>query len=297
MSARDDATSGEAVVEEAGELRNVGRHRFIYRHAALIRITHWINVLCFVILLMSGLQIFNAHPALYWGQASDFEHPVLSIEAQPDDMDRQVGITHILGSDVVTTGVLGWSTYKGLSSPRAFPGWITIPGALNLASGRIWHFFFGWLFVINGLIYLIYAFLSRHFARDLVPSGDQLRKIGRTFTDHLRFRFPRGQESAQYNGLQKVAYLLVTFALLPLIVLAGLTMSPGVDAAMPWLLDLFGGRQSARTIHFLIAWLLVSFMIVHVFMVLVSGVFNNMRSMVTGWYWLQPDRPPSDDKA
>jgi Ni/Fe-hydrogenase b-type cytochrome subunit len=281
----------------AGERTDAGQCRFIYRHGALIRITHWINVLCLVSLLMSGLQIFNAHPALYWGEASDFEHPLLWIEAYPDDMDRQVGMTHILGSDFVTTGVLGWSTYNGLSSPRAFPGWITMPGALNLSSGRIWHFFFGWLFVINGLTYLVYTFLSRHFTRHLVPGGEQLRKIATTFTDHLRFRFPRGQEAAQYNGLQKIAYLFVTFALLPLIVLTGLTMSPGADAAMPWLLDLFGGRQSARTIHFLIAWLLVLFMIVHVFMVLVSGVFNNMRSMVTGWYWLRPGSLPSHDKA
>jgi thiosulfate reductase cytochrome b subunit len=289
--------SETAAIGEVGGRTTTRQRRFVYRHAALVRITHWINVLCLAILLMSGLQIFNAHPALYWGEASDMERSILWIEAHPNDRGRQVGITHIFGHEFVTTGVLGWSTYNRRPSPRAFPAWITIPGPQDLATGRVWHFFFAWLFVINGLVYLLYTFLSRHFTRDLVPSGEQLRKIGRTFMDHLRLRFPRGQEAAQYNGLQKVAYLLATFVLLPLIVLAGLTMSPGVDAAMPWLLDLFGGRQSARTIHFMIAWLLVLFVIVHVFMVLVSGAFNNMRSMITGWYSLRPERPLSHDKA
>jgi Ni/Fe-hydrogenase b-type cytochrome subunit len=294
---REDAMSGAAADGGTGERAEAGQRRFVYRHAAVVRITHWINAVCLAILLMSGLQIFNAHPALYWGEASDFEHPILSIEALDDEEGRQVGMTRILGNGFVTTGVLGWSTYDNLPAPRAFPGWITIPGALNLATGRVWHFFFGWLFVINGLVYLVYTFLSRHFTSDLVPSGEQLKKAGRTLADHVRLRFPRGQGAAQYNGLQKIAYLLATFALLPLIVLAGLTMSPGIDAAMPWLLDLFGGRQSARTVHFLGAWLLVLFVIVHVFMVLVSGVFNNMRSMITGWYCLRPERLPGHDQA
>lgn len=274
-----------------------GQRRLIYRHSALIRITHWINVLCLAILLMSGLQIFNAHPALYWGEASDFDRPIAWIEAHPNDSGRPVGMTHVLGSDFVTTGVLGWSTYDRRPSPRAFPAWVTLPSEQDLATGRVWHFFFAWMLVINGLIYLLSAFLSGHFSRDLLPTGKQLKEIGRTFVDHVRLRFPRGQEAAQYNGLQKLAYLLAAFGLLPLIALAGLTMSPGVDAAMPWLLDLFGGRQSARTVHFIVAGLLVVFVIVHVFMVLVSGVINNMRSMITGWYSLQPRRPSRYDQT
>jgi thiosulfate reductase cytochrome b subunit len=273
------------------ESRGIPR-RLVYRHDAIVRITHWTNALCLAILLMSGFQIFNAHPALYWGEGSDFERPILSIEALSNDQGQAVGMTHIFGRDFVTTGVLGSST-----SSRAIPGWITIPSGQDLATGRVWHFFFAWLLVINGCVYLLYAFLTRHFWRDLVPSGQQLRQIGRTLIDHLRLRFPRGQEAAQYNGLQKLAYLAVAFVMLPLTVLAGLTMSPGADAAMPWLLDLFGGRQSARTVHFVIAWLLVLFVIVHVLMVLVSGVINNMRSMITGWYLLRPERPSRHDQA
>jgi thiosulfate reductase cytochrome b subunit len=289
---REKAAMSDVAAPERVEGRNEQRQRrLVYRHTLLVRATHWINVLCLAILLMSGLQIFNAHPALYWGEASDFERPIVWIEAHRNDLGRPVGMTHIFGGDFVTTGVLGWSTYDRRPSPRAFPAWITVPGEQDLATGRVWHFFFAWLLVINGLVYLLYAFVSGHFSRDLVPSRMQMRHIGRTFIDHLRLRFPRGQEAAHYNGLQKLAYLVVAFAMLPLIVLAGLTMSPGVDASMPWLLDLFGGRQSARTIHFVVAGLLVLFVIVHVIMVLVSGVINNMRSMITGWYTLRPERP------
>jgi thiosulfate reductase cytochrome b subunit len=150
----EDAMSEAAAVGGVCEQMEAGQRRFVYRHAALVRITHWINVLCLAILLMSGLQISTAHPALYWGEASDFEHPILWIEAHPNDRGRQVGMTHVFGNDFVTTGVLGWSTYNRRPSPRAFPGWITIPGKQDLATGRVWHFFFGWLFVINGLVYL-----------------------------------------------------------------------------------------------------------------------------------------------
>src|SRR5262245_38794167 len=277
--------SEAAAVGRVESRTDVSPRPLIYRHTAIVRITHWINVLCLAILLMSGLQIFNAHPALYWGEGSDFERPILSIEALPNDQGQPVGMTHVFGRDFVTTGVLGWST-----SPRAFPRWITVPGGQDLATGRVWHFFFAWLLVINGCVYLLYTFLTRHFRRDLLPSGRQLRQIGGTLIDHLRLRFPRGQEAARYNGLQKLAYLSIVLFMLPLIVLAGLTMSPGADAGMPWLLDLFGGRQSARTVHFVIAWLLVLFVMIHVLMVLVSGVVNNMRSMITGWYLLRPER-------
>lgn len=88
--------------------------------------------------------------------------------------------------------------------------------------------------------------------------------------------------------LQKLAYLSVVVAF-PILVLAGLTMSPAMDSAFPWLLALFHGRQSARTVHFVLAACLVAFVVVHLVMVLVSGVFNNMRSMITGRYRIEED--------
>ena len=145
---------------------------------------------------------------------------------------------------------------------------------------------FAWLFVANGVLYLIYTVGSGHARRDLVPGRDDLSKIGTTIWDHLRLRFPHGEEARRYNILQMLSYFLVAFVLLPLIVLAGLSMSPGTDALVPLLPELFGGRQSARSVHFILAWLLVLFTFVHVLMVLVSGVWNNLRSMTTGRYRL-----------
>jgi thiosulfate reductase cytochrome b subunit len=257
----------------------------IYRHALLVRISHWINVICLTALLMSGLQIFNAHPALYWGERSTFERPWLSISAGQNDAGDLVGITNVLGHWFDTTGVLGLSKdADGEPAERGFPSWLTLPGPQWLAMGRRWHFFFAWLFVINGLAYAAYALLGGHLRRDLLPSGRDLAHIGRSLWDHLRLRFPKGEEAKRYNVLQKLAYLATVFVLGPIIVLAGLTMSPRLDASFPVLLDIFGGRQSARSIHFLCAAALLGFVVIHLIMVLISGVWNNLRSMITGRY-------------
>ncbi len=244
--------------------------------------------LCLTVLLMSGLQIFNAHPALYWGSLSDFDHPILEMTSEQPQNGAPKGITTVFGHRFETTGVLGLSR-DTLGSPwaRGFPSWATLPGEQSLAEGRLWHFFFAWVLVLNGAVYLASGFASGHFRKDLLPSWHDLGRIGRTTWDHLLFRFPKGEEARRYNVLQKLAYLVVIVVFLPVIVLAGLTMSPRMDAAFPLLLTIFDGRQSARTVHFILAWALVAFVLIHVFMVLISGVWNNLRSMLTGRYAIE----------
>jgi len=268
---------------EAGSSESFRRDR-VYRHSVLVRATHWINLVCMTVLLMSGLQIFNAHPALYWGDRSDFDSPILAIGAERDAAGQGAGVTTVLGRTFDTTGVLGLSGGADIQEPRAFPAWATLPSSQWLAMGRRWHFFFAWIFVVNGAAYLLYGLARGHFRRDFLPSGWDLRHIGRSVWDHLRLRFPRGEEAKRYNVLQKITYLAVVFVLVPLIVLAGLSMSPRIDAGFPWLPALFGGRQSARTVHFVCAFALLGFVAVHIVMVLLSGVWNNMRAMITGWY-------------
>ena len=262
--------------------------RVVYRHSALVRITHWINALAFVFLLMSGMQIFNAHPALNWGNKTDFETPILSLEAVQDKAGAVSGVTTIFGKSFTTTGFLGASRdADGEIVARGFPTWATIPSYQDLAAGRRWHFFFAWLLTLNGLVYL-YNFLLRGHIRDFLTSGRELTSIPKAAWDHLRLRFPKGDEALHYNVLQKLAYLSVVIVL-PVLVLAGLTMSPGMDAAFPWLLDIFGGRQSARTIHFICAFYLLFFLAVHLAMVLISGVVNNIVSMITGNYRIEEE--------
>jgi len=263
--------------------RPAAGRRFVHRHTALVRAAHWINVVCLLVLLMSGLQIFNAHPALYWGEVSDFSGPAFAITAQKVKDGQSRGITVVAGRQLDTTGVLGFSA----GNARAFPAWATLPSWQSLAEGRLWHFAFAWVFVINGFVYFLHGLLSRHFWRDLVPSRRDLGRIGHTAWDHLRLRFPAGEEAARYNVLQQISYLIVVFALLPVMVIAGLAMSPRLDAAFPELLGIFGGRQSARTIHFITAFALVIFVCIHVLMVSISGVWNNMRSMATGRYAIE----------
>ncbi len=258
-----------------------------YRHSRPVRIMHWLNVVFLATLLMSGLNIFNAHQALYWGKSSYTGRPPWLIigSMQNDDGDITRGITRIFGRDFDTTGILGASrNASGELVDRGFPSWITLPDDQWLAMARRWHFFAAWLFVINGLGFVFYAAGSRHLFRDLVPTKTDWRLIGKTIIDHLRFRHPAGDASTHYNILQKCAYLVVIFLLLPLMILMGLGMSPALNALFTGWVDFFAGRQSIRTLHFTIAWLLVLFVAVHVFMVATTGFWNNVRSMITGTY-------------
>lgn len=265
------------------------------RHSRLVRITHWTNVISLFLLLMSGLQIFNAHPALYWGQASRFDAPWLAMTAAERADGGLVGRTKVGGATFVTTGVFGASFSSGAVVPRGFPAAVTLPGPRNLAVARNWHFFFAWLFAINGVIFVGGNLLNGHLKRDLLPTKAQLapRHIWRDIIEHAQLKFPKGPEARHYNVIQKFAYLAVIAILLPGMILSGMTMSPSLDATFPWLLDLFGGRQSARSIHFIFAMGLVAFIVVHVVMVVLSGFWNNIRSMITGRYAIELPAPPA----
>ena len=272
------------------------RSYLYYRHSLPVRLMHWTNVVALTILLMSGLQIFNAHPALYWAGKSSYtgKPPVLEIGVRKASEGAQagyVGYTRILGREFDTTGVLGLSkSADGRPSARGFPWWLTIPDDPWLAMARLWHFFFAWVLLINGLVYVMYSAGSRHLSRDLAPDRRDWRSIGQSIKDHLKFRHPTGDAAKRYNVLQKLTYLIVIFVLLPLIILMGLAMSPWMNSVLPGWIDLFGGRQAARTIHFVAAWLLVAFVAIHVFEVIVSGLWNHLRSMVTGRYRIVEER-------
>jgi len=263
-----------------------------YRHSLPVRIMHWINVLAFFVLFMSGLQIFNAFPSLHWGKSAySGRAPLLQMRAEPAPDGRMVGVTDVLGHKFDTTGVLGLSSNsEGVLVRRGFPEWATIPGSRWLAMGRRWHLFFAWVFVINGLAYWIWSLASRHLSHDLTPTRSDWRSIGRSIQDHLRLRHPKGEAAARYNVLQKLAYLIVIFGLLPLVVLMGWAMSPWLDTVIPGWVDIVGGRQSARTLHFLAAWALFVFVLVHVFEVVATGPWNNLRAMITGRYRIPEDR-------
>ncbi len=215
------------------------------RHSLLTRLWHWLNALAIFILFFSGLNISNAHPWLYWGKD---------------------------GFDAADA----W-----LALPR-FPGWMTIPGYYSLAEARLWHFLAAWPFAVGLLVFLVVLPLSRH-GRDFRLRRRELtaRAIRDDLAHHLRLDFepPPG---AAFNLLQKYLYIGVLFIGLPLMVLTGLSLSPAMNAAFPWLLDVFGGRQSARSLHFVTAWGLFGFFLAHIAAVLASGPVRQMREMITG---------------
>ena len=260
-----------------------GAAEIFYRHRAPVRLTHWINALCILFLLGSGLNIFNAHPRLYWGKyGADSDTAFFSIGAYNTPKGTR-GITEIGHTDFDTTGVLGWSKVNGQYAARAWPRWLTIPSFQDLADARHWHFLFAWILALNGFFYLMWSLATRHLHKDIWPTRGDIKSFPRSVLDHLLLRHPTGEAAKRYNVLQRLAYLGVIL-LIALMVLTGLTMSPGFDAFFPWLLDLFGGRQSARSLHFISASLIVLFIIVHLVEVALAGPINEVRSMLTGNY-------------
>ena len=257
----------------------------IYRQRLLTRITHWVWAISLFFLMLTGLQIFNAFPSLQLGKESGFgyDNAILKIGAVEVDGGLR-GVTRIFGVEFDTTGMLGVSGGEA----RAFPEALTIPSKTSLATGRVIHFFFAWVLVLALGLWLVASAVNGHLGQ-LIPTVADLRALPRDIADHARLRLHR---SGEYSVLQKLAYASVLFVALPLMILTGLSMSPGVNAAAPWLLDLFQGRQTARTIHFLTMLALLGFFAVHMTMILLAGPVNEMRSILTGWY-----RTGGDDHA
>lgn len=260
------------------------------RHRLSTRLWHWTNAVTFLIMLMSGLMIFNAHPRLYWGAyGANPDHAWLQIGATPE----QTGYLRIGSFSVETTGLLGrWTDSGGQARNRAFPSWATLPQGYDLARARRWHLSFAWVLALGFAAYLLRSLFNRHLRHDILPRPDELRPahLWHDITLHARLRFPKGEAAARYNVLQKLAYLAVLALMIPGMVLTGMTMSPALNASLPWLLDLFGGRQSARSLHFILAAGLVLFVLVHLAMVLLSGPVNEIRSMITGRYRLPQEK-------
>ena len=163
---------------EAPETIDRQGRRWFYRHPLVIRLAHWINAAVLLVLLMSGLQIFNAHPALYWGATSTFDSPALAITSDQNRDGTNRGVVTIGSHTLDTTGVLGLSKESGTEVERAFPAWATLPANQDLATGRRWHFLFAWFLVINGAVYLAYGLASGQLRRRLIPDGDQIRDFG-----------------------------------------------------------------------------------------------------------------------
>lgn len=225
----------------------------IRRHRLSTRLWHAVNAVSIFVLIGSGLGISNAHPRLYWGAyGANFDH--------------------------------AWATL-----PR-FPAWITIPASYNLAISRRWHLFFALVLAFSLLAYLVVGVVNRHIARDLrVRARDVApRHLLADLRAHLNLRFHDPEAPGEYNVLQKLSYVAMLFVALPLVILTGLALSPGMNAAWPWLLDMFGGRQSARSLHVIAMAGIAAFTVVHLAMVILAGPWNELRSIVTG-RWQVPE--------
>lgn len=215
------------------------------RHRLSTRLWHWINLVCVVVLFMSGLTISNAHPRLYWGD-------------------------------------WGFAPEQAWLIVPRFPDWMTIPGYYSLAVARDWHILMAWPFALGLLFMWMAMLLNRHFKRDIATSGKEWKPaaIAADIKAHLRLDFDHGP--GKYNFLQKLAYGLVLGVFLPMMVFTGIAISPGMEPTFGWLVEILGGRQSARSLHFISAFATLGFFIVHVVLVLLAGPFGQIRDMITG---------------
>ena len=254
-----------------------------YRHKLPTRLWHWLNALSIFVMLMSGLMILSAHPRLYWGKyGANADHAWLEIVP---------GHVRVGGLMLPGLGIFGPTIDGQYYTVNPL---FTIPTHYDLAGSREWHFAFAWVLVVPGLLFLGWALIRGHAWNDLRPTADELRpaNIAHDIAQHARLRFPTGEAAKGYNILQKLSYVGIIFVAIPGAILTGLTMSPGINAAWPWLLDVFGGRQSARSIHFICAMGIAAFIVVHLVMVVLAGPVNELRSMITGWYRPAPDPEP-----
>lgn len=221
------------------------------RHAALVRLTHWVSTVAFFALLITGAEIVLSHPRFYWGETGNVNmRPWLNLHLPSSRNTVPTGYGYVLPDQN------GWSRYL--------------------------HFEAAWLAVATGLLYVLWGFFSGHFRRNLFPAELSAKELGSSIIRHLRFERPGKEEAWSYNVLQRLTYLLVIFVLCPLMIWTGLAMSFGFTSAFPLAVRLLGGQQTARSLHFLVTILLVVFLVVHVLMIFIAGFRKRMRAMVTG---------------
>jgi thiosulfate reductase cytochrome b subunit len=238
-------------------------------HASWVRSTHWIGAVSFLLLAVSGVIILMAHPRLYWGEVGNDLTPAL--------LELPISRNHQHG---------GWEGRIPFSDVAGAPDSASRTYEIfnQNAWGRSLHFLAAWMIVVTGAVYLVAGMITGHFRRHLVPPAAELTLslLGQDLRDHLRLRIRPATSGPHYSLLQKCAYAAVVFFALPVMALTGLAMSPAVTATYPFLSGMFGGFQSARTIHFVIFVALVLFLFGHVLLVVLSGFTRHMRAMTVG---------------
>ena len=264
-----DCLKEQEMAEAAGRVDAIEPSPPREGHRGWVRISHWVVVLAFVALAVTGIMILMVHPRLYWGEAGNDLMPALieipiSSNHQPDKLERTTTFTEIPNQPV--------SAYRKFDQFNQ-NGW-----------ARSLHFLAGWILVFTGIFYLLTGFFTGHVRRNLWPRARELApdRLGEEIRKYLRFDFGDSGGGPPYGVAQKLTYGVVVFLALPLMLITGLAMAPAVTAGFPWLLDLFGGYQSARTVHFFGFTILVLFLLIHVALVAYTGFRSQLRAMILG---------------
>jgi thiosulfate reductase cytochrome b subunit len=219
----------------------------------VVRLTHWLTVISFFALLVTGLEIVVSHPRFYWGETGNVNTRPLFTIPIPSSRD-----TVPTGYHTVLPDQNGWSRYL--------------------------HFQAAWVLVLTGLVYGIAILTTGHLWKNLIPAPKDWtwRAVREVIGKSFRRAPPGEPEAHSYNIVQRTAYLSVIFILFPLVIWTGLALSPSFDSAFPAAVNLLGGRQSARTLHFFVTGFLVLFLAVHITMIVLAGFWSRVRAMITG---------------
>ena len=223
------------------------------RHLGFVRATHWLTTIAFFALLVSGCELVLSHPRFYWGESGNINtEPIFSLPVPSSRATVPTGYSFVLPDQN------GWS--------------------------RFLHFQTAWLVLAAGSVYLMLGVQSGHFRRNLLPDpADRAWRVWRAhIVEHLQLRPSAFEDDRSYNVLQRISYLVVVFVLFPLMFWTGLAMAPAFTAVVPAAVELLGGRQSARTLHFFATIALTLFTIAHVAMVVLAGFGPRVRAMITG---------------
>ena len=226
-----------------------------------LRAVHWINVLFLGFLIRAGIQILGAYPRLYWNDHSTPGTEWLKFPKRPIPSDRP------------------WTT---LEQERDVSAWLGQPGGNNLGLGRHWHFSAALFWVLNGMVYVVLLFATGEWQRIVPTSRSILPDAWQTLLTYLSLREPLPSAGLPYDPLQQLAYAAVVFLLAPFLILTGAAQSPGIEAQFPRFAQLFGGRQGARSLHFLGLLAFIVFTLIHTFMVVVTGFSRNMGDIILG---------------
>lgn len=227
-----------------------------------LQVTHLINILFLGLLIRSGWEILASHPRLYW--RNDCGPGTEWLKFTSDKVPQEVG------------------AFTARDDQRNLHPLISLPGRAKIGLGRAWHGLVTGVWVLNGLVYVVLLFATGQWRRIVPTSWEVFGEAWDSLKIYAGFGIPSIEHFQPYDALQEMMYFFIVFVVAPLMILTGPVMSPAFVGRYPWYARIFGGRQSARSLHFIGMAIFVSFSVMHVALVFIVHPEHNLVHMMMG---------------